>query len=123
MHKPLRKRMLTRARFVARFRAEKVLQQLRYCKVFALWRKCPIKHCRRDQTCRSDQPFCMVLAHLRVPRQAQIQARQDILNAMPANLGAPERAARECMPYDLFIMDTSHAAATRYLARFRRYKR
>ena len=115
--------MLTRARFVARFRAEKVLQQLRYCKVFALWRKCPIKHCRRDQTCRSEQPFCMVLAHLRVPRQAQIQARQDILNAMPANLGAPERAARQCMPYDLFIMDTSHAAATRYLARFRRYKR
>jgi hypothetical protein len=115
--------MLTRALFVARFRAEKVLQQLRYCKVFALWRKCPIKHCRRDQTCRSDEPFCMVVAHLRVPRQAQIQACRDILDATPANLGAPERAARGSMPYDLFIMDSSHAAATQYLARFRRYKR
>jgi hypothetical protein len=123
MHKPLRKRMLTRAQFVKRCKAERTLQRLRYCKRFALWRKCPIKRCRRDQTCRSDEPFCMVVAHLRVPRQLQIQARQDILNAMPANLGAPERAARGCMPYDLFIMDTSHAAATRYLTRFRRYKR
>jgi hypothetical protein len=125
MHRPLRKRMLTRAQFVARFKAEKFLQQLRYCKVFALSRKCPIKRCRRDQTCRSDEPFCMVLAHLMVPRQAQIQARQDILDAMPANLGAPERAARECMPFDLFMVDTSHAAATEYLSRAhpRRYKR
>jgi hypothetical protein len=117
--------MLTRAQFVARFKAEKGLQQRRYCKVFALWRKCPIKRCRRDQTCRSEQPFCMVLAHLRVPRQAQIQARQDILDAMPENLGAPERAARECMPFDLFMVDTSGVAAAQYLsrARFRRYKR
>jgi hypothetical protein len=65
----------------------------------------------------------MVVAHLRVPRQAQIQACRDILDATPANLGAPERAARGSMPYDLFIMDSSHAAATQYLARFRRYKR
>ena|ERR1700683_2977745 len=123
MHKPLRKRILTRAQFVARFKAEKALQQRRYCKGFALWRKCPIKRCRRDRTCRSDQPFCMVLAHLRVPRHVQIQARQDILDAMPANLGAPERAACECLPYDLFMVDTSDAAATKYLSRFRRYKK
>jgi hypothetical protein len=114
MRQPLRKRMLTAAQFVARFKAEKVLQQLRFCELFAMWRKCPIKRCRRDQTCRSDQPFCMVLAHLRVPRRAQIQARQDILDAMPENLGAPERAARECMPFHLFMVDTSGAAATKY---------
>jgi hypothetical protein len=102
MHQPLRKRMLTRAQFVARFKAEKVLQQLRYCKGFALWRKCPIKRCRRDHTCRSDEPFCMVLAHLRVPRHVQIKARQEMARCLQtsARLNAPRAGA--CRPTSLW---------------------
>src|SRR5579862_2670596 len=101
MQQPLRKRMLTAAQFVKRFNAEKAVQQRRYCQALALWRNCRVKRCRRDQTCRSDEPFCMVLACNRLPREAHVQARQDILDAMPANIGAPERAARQCMPYEL----------------------
>ena len=63
----------------------------------------------------------MGVAHIRVPRHVQMQARQDILDRMPANLGAPERAAYECLPYELY-MDTSGTAFAQYLSRFRRYK-
>jgi hypothetical protein len=36
-----------------------------------------------------------------VPRHAQVRVRDDILAATPRNIGAPERAARQCMPSDL----------------------
>jgi len=32
----------------------------------------------------------------------QRRARQDILEATPRNIGAPERAARQCMPIDFY---------------------
>jgi hypothetical protein len=35
-------------------------------------------------------------------RMLQWRARQDILDATPRNIGAPERAARQCMPRDLY---------------------
>jgi hypothetical protein len=38
----------------------------------------------------------------RVPHPEQWRARQDILAATPRNIGAPERAARQCMPRDLY---------------------
>jgi hypothetical protein len=47
----------------------------------------------------------------------QWQARQQILAATPQNIGAPERAARQCMPSDLYIETTMQAVAD-YLARF-----
>ena len=31
------------------------------------------------------------------------QTRQDILTATPRNIGAPERAARQCMPIDFYL--------------------
>jgi hypothetical protein len=125
MQQPLRKRMLTAAQFVARFKAEKALQQWRYCKVFSLWRQCPVKRCRRDQICRSNKPMCMLLAYRQLPHRAQWQARQGILDATPANIGAPERAARQCMPYDLCMANTTADAVAQYLlpARLSRSKR
>jgi len=57
----------------------------------------------------------MVLAYRQLPHRAQWQARQDILDATPANIGAPERAARQCMPYDLFMANTTADAVAQYL--------
>jgi hypothetical protein len=37
-----------------------------------------------------------------VPQRAQWQTRQNILTATPGNIGAPERAARQCMPMDFY---------------------
>ena len=85
-----------------RFKAEAALQQRRYCDAFKLWRDCPLKRCRKLRACSGDAKACLKRALDRVPREIQWQARQDILAATPRNIGAPERAARQCMPYDFY---------------------
>ncbi len=111
MTKPPGKRKLSKAQYAARFAAEKVLQQRRYCDAFALWRQCPLKRCRREHACRGDQNLCLKGALDRVPRHTQWQARQDILIATPDNIGAPERAARQCMPRDFYERTTAPPVA------------
>ena len=93
---------LTPADYAARFNAEKALQQRRYCSAFALWRSCRRKACLRLESCSGDANACLRRALGRLPHQAQWQARQDILAATPANIGGPERKARQCMPGDLY---------------------
>jgi hypothetical protein len=99
---PARKSKLTPAQYAARFATEKALQQRRYCNAFKLWRSCRLKACRRNGACCGDQNDCLKRAIDAVPHQVQWQARQDILVTTPANIGAPERAARQCMPRDLY---------------------
>jgi hypothetical protein len=82
--------------------AEKALQQRRYCDAFALWRTCPHKACRRQRCCGGEAAGCLRRALDRVPHPEQWRARQDILKTTPRNIGAPERAARQCMPRDLY---------------------
>ncbi len=110
-----RQRKLTRTLFTARFEAEKVRQQARYCDAFAHWRRCTNKLCRRARACRGDVNECLKRAFAAVPHQTQWQARQDILAATPKNIGAPERAARQRMPRDFYVETTAQAAAD-YLA-------
>jgi hypothetical protein len=86
--------------YARRFVLEKALQRRRYCDAFALWRTCERKACRRRQSCCGNAGACLRRALDHVPRPAQFQARQDILDATPPNIGAPERAARQCMPLD-----------------------
>jgi hypothetical protein len=109
MREPAAKPKLAPAEYAARFAAEKAHQQRRYCDAFALWRGCQRKACRRHRVCRGDASTCLKRALDAVPRQAQWQVRQDILAATPANLGAPERAVRQCMPGDLY--ETNGASA------------
>jgi hypothetical protein len=88
--------------YARRLAVEKVLQQRRYCDAFALWRSCQSKACRRQRRCCGDAAGCLRRALDRVPHPEQWRARQDILAATPRNIGAPERAARQCMPRDLY---------------------
>ena len=81
---------------------EKLSQQRRYCDAFALWQSCGRPACRRQQSCRGDANACLQRALDRMPREMQLQARQTILAATPRNIGAPEREARQCMPYDFY---------------------
>jgi hypothetical protein len=84
-----------------RLAVEKLSLQRRYCDAFALWRRCRRSACRRQQRCGGDATACLKRALDRVPRDVQRHARQTIIAAMPRNIGAPERAARLCMPHDL----------------------
>jgi hypothetical protein len=111
-------RQLTTADFTARYKAEKILQRQRYGAAFALWRTCTGRRCRRQRACTGEASACLKRALAAVPQAAQWQARQQILAATPQNIGAPERAARQCMPIDLYI-ETAAQAVADYLARFR----
>ena len=105
MSKTAAKNELSRLKYAERFAAEKALQQRRYCDAFALWRTCQHKLCRRKRGCGGDANDCLgrALAFDRVPQHVQWRTRQDILLATPINIGAPERAARQCMPRDFYV--------------------
>jgi hypothetical protein len=111
-------RKLTAEEFTARYKAEKILQQRRYCAALVLWRSCTGKRCHRQRACMGEASACLKRGLAAVPQAAQWQARQQILAATPQNIGAPERAARQCMPSDLYI-ETAAQAVANYLARFK----
>ena len=92
-------------KYSARFAAEKALQQKRYCDAFELWRGCRLKRCLHNRCCCGDANACLAKAVAldRVPNRQQWRVRQDILKATPRNIGAPERAARQCMPLDFYL--------------------
>jgi len=85
-----------------RLALEKLSLQRRYCDAFVLWRSCGRPACRRQQSCRGEASACLKRALDRVPREVQRRARQDIIAAMPGNIGAPEREGRLCMPHDFY---------------------
>jgi len=101
--KPTRKPKLKPRDYARRFAAEKALQQRRYCNAFALWRACGLRSCRRNAACVGDANRCLKRAIKRIPHPEQWRVRQMILAATPANIGAPERAARQCMPLDFYV--------------------
>ena len=88
--------------YARRLAVEKALQQRRYCDAFALWQSCPHKACGRQRRCGGEAAQCLRRALDRVPHPEQWRAREDILALTPRNIGAPERAARQCMPRDLY---------------------
>jgi hypothetical protein len=97
-----RKPRLTRDDYAARFKAERARQQRRYCDAFELWRQCTNRRCRRECGCHGDVYACLKRALVALPHHTQWQARQGMLETMPRNIGAPERAARQCMPLDFY---------------------
>jgi hypothetical protein len=117
MSPPLRKPKFTRDQYATRFKAERARQQRLYCDAFELWRECTVKRCRREQGCRGDAHDCLKRAVTAVPHHTQWQARQTMIEAMPHNIGAPERTARQCMPLD-FYRETAAQLAAEYFARF-----
>ncbi len=105
MKKPKPATMAAELKYATRFGAEKARQQRRYCDAFALWRSCQFGPCLRSRRCRGDADACLAKAVAldRVPHREQWRTRQDILTTTPRNIGAPERAARQCMPLDFYL--------------------
>ena len=97
-----RKPKLPAAHYAARFAAEQALQLARFCDALAAWRACPRRYCHRHRSCGGDRHACLRRALGRVPPAAAWRARQDILDATPPNIGAPERAARQRLPGNLY---------------------
>jgi hypothetical protein len=92
------KQELTSEQHAARFDAEAAALARHYCDVFKFWRACPFKRCRKLRRCDGDQTACLKRRVSEIPRPAQWRARQEVLRATPADVGAPERSAREFLP-------------------------
>jgi len=89
-------------RYKARFGEERAKLRRHYCTLFKFWRSCRHKPCKNSRACLGDAYACLKRNERTVPRTTQWQARQEVLAATPADMGAPERAARECMPSELY---------------------
>ena len=108
--RPKRKPKHSAVAYAQRFARETERQHERFCRVLALWQTCRNKACRRHRTCRDDPKACLGRALDRVPHRLQWHARDTILKATPHNIGAPERAARQRMPRDLYEGDDAGTA-------------
>jgi hypothetical protein len=97
-----RKPKLSPAEYARRLAVEKLKLQRHYSDVFALWRDCGRPACRRHQGCIGDAHGCLQRGLDFVPHDVQRRARQKIIAATPANIGAPERVARQSMPRDFY---------------------
>jgi hypothetical protein len=99
MRKVTAKTKLSPADYAARFAAEKALQQraiatrLRYGKRAAAN--------SAGAAPRAAASLMRALRRRLLAQHAQWRARHDVLAATPANIGKPERAARQAMPSDL----------------------
>jgi hypothetical protein len=104
MRKTARPPIATELEYAARFEAEKA----RHSNAIAMHSGCGAiaagKECKRARRCCGDVNACLAkaVARDRVPHREAWRARQDIVEAMPCNLGRPERAARQCMPGDFY---------------------
>jgi hypothetical protein len=89
--------MAAALKYAARFAAERALLQQRHCDAFKLWRSCHFKRCLHNCRCCGDINACVAKAVAldRISHHVQWCTRQDILEATPRNIGAPERAARQ----------------------------
>jgi hypothetical protein len=115
------KKKLSPAQFGWRFAREKARQERRYCDAFGLWRDCPRKSCRRHRACGGDPHLCLKRAAKEVSHQEQSRTREDMLRRTGGHIGGPERAARQCMPYD-FQAEPVERVVAEYQATRRRQR-
>ncbi len=86
---------MSNAQYMARLKAAKAALRRHYCNVFAFWRACPFRQCRRLRACSGDANDCLKRRAAGVPHDTQWEARRQVIAATPANAGPPERMARE----------------------------
>jgi hypothetical protein len=78
----------------ARFNAGARQAQREYCKIFALWRTCRYKPCRRAKRCVGRARGCLKRGLDQIPYDAQYQANLRIIAATPADADRPTKSGR-----------------------------
>jgi hypothetical protein len=91
-------RAMTARDYEARYRDEMKRLRRHYCTLFAFWKSCGFRPCRKARACAGDALACLKRNGAFVSREKQFAARQRMLDTTPANTGAPERLARQTMP-------------------------
>jgi hypothetical protein len=88
-------------RYKERLKDERAKLRRHYCTVFRFWSSCRYKPCKNARACLGDALACLKRNEQTVTRDEQWKARQQILETTSEKEG-PERAARECMPSELY---------------------
>jgi hypothetical protein len=94
-------RPMTAREYEARYRDEVKWLRRYYCTLFAFWKSCRFKRCRKGRVCAGNALECLKRHEAFVSREKQFAARESVLAATPKNIGAPERLARQAMPAGL----------------------
>jgi hypothetical protein len=94
-------RTITARDYEARYRDEAKRLRRFYCTLLGFWKSCRFKPCRKGRVCAGDAQACLKRNAGWVSREKQFAARQGVLAATPAHIGAPERLARQAMPGEL----------------------
>ncbi len=94
-------RAMTAREYEMRYRAEVKALRQHYCSVFTFWTWCGHKSCRKARACTGNALSCLQRHGVEWSNEAQFLARQKVLEAMPRNIGAPERMVRQTMPCGL----------------------
>ncbi len=74
-----------------------------YCDLFALWRGCRYKPCRRARTCSGEAKACLAHGIERVPATERLNAAARVIAATPAGADAPTQTARRLSAHTLAI--------------------
>jgi hypothetical protein len=94
-------RAMSALEYETRYRAEVKALRRHYCSAFGFWTWCGHKPCRKARACAGDALACLRRNGLELSNTDHFNARQKVLEATPRNIGAPERAARQTMPWGL----------------------
>jgi hypothetical protein len=84
--------------FQKRFDAAARAAQREYCDIFAFWRACRLKACRRHKACGGDALSCLQRGFAQVPVEDSNRALERVIAATAADADRPTKLARRMSP-------------------------
>jgi hypothetical protein len=89
--------------FQQRFDAAARAAQREYCDIFAFWRACRRKACRRAKACGGDALSCLQRGFAQVPQQACERAHVHVMAATARDADRPTKLARQMSPQSFYL--------------------
>jgi hypothetical protein len=94
---------LTPEDFQQRFDAAAKAAQREYCNIFAFWRACRRKACRRAKACGGDALSCLKRGFAQVPDESCERALLRVIAATAADADRPTQLARQMSPQSFYL--------------------
>jgi len=101
MSKKKKQKELTPEQHQAQFNAAAAAVRREYCNIFAFWRACRYKPCRKARACSGDAHACLKRGIGQVPYDAQDEAQRQIIAATPPEAYSAVHTARRFSPRGL----------------------
>ena len=89
--------------FQKRFDAAAKAAQREYCDIFAFWRACRLKACRRSKACAGDPQLCLKRGYAQVPDKVSDRALARVIAATAADADRPTKLARQMSPQSFYL--------------------